>query len=78
MTNPIIEIRIKGMGTMTAELYPAVAPKTVANFVKLAEEKGFVPFEYNKKYSAGDKIYHHSRKESAYQCPDGKVCLWDA
>ena len=41
MTNPIIEIRIKSMGTMTAELYPAVAPKTVANFVKLAEEKFF-------------------------------------
>ena len=41
MTNPIIEIRIKGMGVMTAELYPAVAPKTVANFVKLAEEKFF-------------------------------------
>ena len=42
MTNPIIEIRIKGMGTMTAELYPAVAPKTVANFVKLAEAFGAV------------------------------------
>ena len=41
MTNPIIEIRIKGMGVMTAELYPEVAPKTVANFVKLAEEKFF-------------------------------------
>ena len=41
MTNPIIEIKVKGMGTMTAELYPAVAPKTVANFVKLAEEKFF-------------------------------------
>ena len=41
MTNPIIEIRVKGMGTMTAELYPAVAPKTVANFVKLAEDKFF-------------------------------------
>ena len=41
MTNPIIEIRIKDMGVMTAELYPAVAPKTVANFVKLAEEKFF-------------------------------------
>ena len=41
MTNPKIEIRIKGMGVMTAELYPEVAPKTVANFVKLAEEKFF-------------------------------------
>ena len=41
MTNPIIEIKIQGMGSMKAELYPEKAPKTVANFVKLAEEKFF-------------------------------------
>ncbi|MBQ7383534.1 MAG: peptidylprolyl isomerase [Clostridia bacterium] len=41
MTNPVIEIRVKGFGTMTAELYPEKAPKTVANFIKLAEESFF-------------------------------------
>ena len=41
MTHPVIEIRVKDFGTMTAELYPEKAPKTVANFVKLAEEGFF-------------------------------------
>ena len=41
MTNPIIEIKVKNFGTMTAELYPEKAPKTVANFVKLAEDNFF-------------------------------------
>lgn len=31
-------IEIEGLGTMTAELYPEVAPETVENFVKLANE----------------------------------------
>ena len=38
MTNPVIKFTIRDLGTMTAELYPEKAPKTVANFVKLAEE----------------------------------------
>ncbi len=38
MTNPIIKITIKGLGSMTAELYPEKAPKTVANFIKLVED----------------------------------------
>ena len=37
MTNPIIKINVKGLGAMTAELYPEKAPLTVANFVKLAK-----------------------------------------
>ena len=37
MTNPIIKINVKGIGSMTAELYPEKAPLTVANFVKLAK-----------------------------------------
>ena len=41
MTNPIIKITIKDLGSMTAELYPAKAPLTVANFVKLCEEGFF-------------------------------------
>ncbi len=36
MTNPIVTIKIKGMGDIKAELYPDVAPITVENFVKLA------------------------------------------
>ena len=41
MTNPIIKITVKDMGSMTAELYPEKAPKTVANFIKLIEEGFF-------------------------------------
>ena len=41
MTNPIIKINVKNYGTMTAELYPEMAPLTVANFIKLAEENFF-------------------------------------
>ena len=41
MTNPIIKINVRDYGTMTAELYPEKAPKTVANFVKLAKENFF-------------------------------------
>ncbi len=41
MTNPIIEIKVKNFGTMTAELYPEKAPKTVANFLKLADANFF-------------------------------------
>lgn len=41
MKNPIIKINVRDYGTMTAELYPEKAPKTVANFVKLAEEGFF-------------------------------------
>lgn len=40
MTNPVIKITVRNFGTMTAELYPEKAPKTVANFVKLCD-KGF-------------------------------------
>lgn len=41
MTNPVIKITVKEYGTMTAELYPEKAPKTVANFLKLIEEDFF-------------------------------------
>ena len=41
MTNPVIKFTIRDLGTMTAELYPAKAPKTVANFVRLCEEGFF-------------------------------------
>ncbi|MBO4861273.1 MAG: peptidylprolyl isomerase [Firmicutes bacterium] len=41
MDNPKIEIIVKDFGTMKAELYPETAPVTVANFLKLIEEKFF-------------------------------------
>ena len=41
MNNPVIKINVKNYGTMTAELYPEMAPLTVANFIKLAESNFF-------------------------------------
>ena len=41
MEHPKIRIVVKDFGTMTAELYPEMAPLTVANFLKLAGEKFF-------------------------------------
>ena len=40
MSNPIITIEMENGGVIKAELYPEIAPNTVANFVNLAE-KGF-------------------------------------
>ena len=41
MNHPIIAIKVKNFGTMTAELYPEKAPLTVANFLKLCDENFF-------------------------------------
>ena len=41
MSKPKIRITVKDFGTMTAELYPEFAPKTVENFLKLARERFF-------------------------------------
>ena len=41
MKHPKIAIKVKNYGTMTAELYPEYAPKTVENFVALAEKDFF-------------------------------------
>ena len=35
--NPIVTIQMKDLGTITVELYPDVAPNTVANFVTLVQ-----------------------------------------
>ena len=40
MNKPVVKIHVKNFGTMTAELYPDMAPLTVANFLSLAE-RGF-------------------------------------
>lgn len=41
MEHPKIRIVVKDYGTMVAELYPEMAPLTVANFLKLANAKFF-------------------------------------
>lgn len=41
MANPVISIKIRNYGTMTAELYPQFAPATVKNFLKLIEDGFF-------------------------------------
>ncbi len=38
MNNPKIQMTIRNYGTLTAELYPEKAPKTVENFLKLVDE----------------------------------------
>ena len=37
MNNPKVKITVSGYGTMIAELYPEMAPKTVENFISLVE-----------------------------------------
>ena len=41
MSNPIVKITVKNFGTMTAELYPDMAPATVENFLGLVKEGFF-------------------------------------
>ncbi len=41
MNHPIIRFHIRDLGTMTAELYPEKAPKTVENFLKLVKSDFF-------------------------------------
>ena len=38
MSNPKVKITVRDHGTMIAELYPEMAPKTVENFIKLVQE----------------------------------------
>ena len=37
MKNPIVKFEMENGGSITAELYPEIAPNTVANFVNLVE-----------------------------------------
>ena len=45
----------------------------VKNAVAEAEKAGFVPFEYGKKYSAGDKIYHVQKGHAAIFATIGRA-----
>lgn len=40
-TNPVITIKVKGFGTMKAQLFPTVAENTVNNFIDYIEDKQF-------------------------------------
>ena len=51
-TDPIkVEMKVKNFGTMTLELYPDVAPITVANFVKLANSGFYDGLTFHRIYS---------------------------
>ncbi len=39
--------------------------EVTATAIAMAEEKGFVPFEYGKKYAPGDRVYLNNRDKSA-------------
>lgn len=44
----------------------------VTEAIKLAEARGFKPFEYSKKYSAGDKVYDNNRGKALTLAVIGK------
>ncbi len=46
--------------------------EAVKTAVAIAEKKGFVPFELNKKYKAGDKVYFNNRGKTAAFAVIGK------
>jgi len=46
--------------------------ESVNYFVALAEKEGFVPFDADKKYSAGDKVYYNNRGKSLILAVIGK------
>ena len=46
MSNPIVTIEMENGGVVRAELYPDIAPNTVANFVSLVQSgfyDGLIP-----------------------------------
>jgi len=60
--NPTIKITMQNGGTITAELYPEIAPKTVENFLDLIEKKFY-----------DGLIFHRVIRGFMIQggCPDG-------
>lgn len=46
--------------------------ESVKFFIKKAEDLGYKPFDRNKKYSAGDKVYYNNRGKSVILCVFGK------
>ncbi len=49
--------------------------EAVTAAVELAEAKGFVPYDYKKKYNAGDKVYYINRNKSLILCVFGTDSL---
>ena len=46
--------------------------EAVTSAIALAEANGFSPFEFGKKYSAGEKVYYNVRNKSLILCVFGK------
>ena len=51
--------------------------EATAEVIKLAESKGFVEFDYNTKYNAGDKVYLNNRNKAVILCVIGKKPVQD-
>lgn len=51
--------------------------ESVKFFIKKAEDLGYTPFDRNKKYSAGDKVYYNNRGKSVILCVFGKRPISD-
>ncbi len=51
--------------------------KAVREAIRLAEEKGFVPFDRNAKYQPGDKVYYNNRGKSLVLAVIGKRPITD-
>lgn len=47
----------------------------IEDIKKHAEEKGFLPFDFKKKYQSGDKFYHIQKERSMLLCVVGKKNL---
>ncbi len=46
--------------------------EAAARVIELAAENGYAPFDSNKKYNAGDKVYYVNRAKSVILCTFGK------
>lgn len=51
--------------------------ESVKFFIKKAEDLGYTPFDRNKKYNAGDKVYYNNRGKSVILCVFGKRPISD-
>ena len=48
LTNPIVTISVRGMGDITIELFPNIAPNTVNNFISYIEDEEYTDSEFHR------------------------------